>query len=125
MLLFENFPDFKQNKTLIAVYGNTLCSYNILAKKEADEDIPLLVPNRLQSSSVNNKEFQYYQIRMKDNYSNFKVFVTVTTGEVDLYVSSKAEEKPISSNKAKRLIGIVTKFQDKVNERCDKTISFI
>jgi hypothetical protein len=89
----------------IAVWGISSATYSISVvhthggAAATDQNSLMLLPGLSVSDSVTFKKFTYYYIRVGSSSGDLNIVATVSTGDVDLYVSGSWEERPVLNKK--------------------------
>jgi hypothetical protein len=79
---------------LLAVYGDTSASYEIMATGLDQEDVIQLIPDIRFNGEVHDGTFDYYYVRPGKAYEDMKLMLLIFEGDADLYVSKSWETRP-------------------------------
>lgn len=85
----------------VAVLGLTSATYSISVVHthdgvpDGDSNSLMLLPGVSVSGSVQYKKFNYYYIRVGTSSGDLNLIATVSSGDVDLYISPSWEERPV------------------------------
>jgi len=84
-----------ENLTL-AVSADSLASVSVLVSTDAVGSIPRLLPGVQTPGESSKNGISYFAVRMgKEEYADIDLILTVTSGEVDMYVSDSYEGRPV------------------------------
>lgn len=80
----------------IAVSADSLAQVSVLVSTDAVGSIPRLLPGVQTPGEASKNGIAYFVVRMgKGEYADIELILTVTSGEVDMYVSDSYEGRPV------------------------------
>jgi len=80
----------------LAVSADSLASVSVLVSTDAVGSIPRLLPGVQTPGESSKNGISYFAVRMgKEEYADIELILTVTSGEVDMYVSDSYEGRPV------------------------------
>ncbi len=87
----------KAGSTLtLSLEADSLATCSLLVTTDASSSMPRLLPGVLVPGVVKQNSMAYFQLRLGGSeYQNVELSLTVTSGEVDVYVSESFEGKPV------------------------------
>jgi len=82
----------------VSVYGDSSCSYSLMASLITNTSIPRLYAGISMTKSVKFHEFNYYYYSPPTDFSqNLNILVTANRGDVDVFVSASWADRPYYS----------------------------